>query len=127
MLGRAIAYAKAQLRADFQQYYNLDIDALGDGLAFVRAADLCAQLPGESRVMRLFCPEREWDVRLWFLSSIDYSLRYRRWLDEMRLGVNSVPPEMVMPYPKKQKAKEKPKEARTSGQLMEILGRRRHG
>ncbi len=36
------------LRADFQHYYNLDLDQVGHGIRVTRAADLAAWLPDDA-------------------------------------------------------------------------------
>lgn len=40
------------LRADFQRFYGLNLDDMGDAYSFRHAAALCANLPGDSAVYR---------------------------------------------------------------------------
>ena len=69
----------AELRADFQQYYGLNIDGMGVDFSMLHAADLAAQLPHDSRTFRAENTELEWTDRDYMLWSIEYSLRVLRW------------------------------------------------
>lgn len=40
----------SELRADFQQFYGLNIDRMGEEYSLLHAADLAVQLPFEARV-----------------------------------------------------------------------------
>lgn len=42
--------APAHLRADFQQFYNLNIDDMGERYSLAHASDCAALLPAEARV-----------------------------------------------------------------------------
>lgn len=48
------------MRADFQQYYGLDIDGMGRDYTTLHAADLLMQLPEGSRVRLAYDPEAVW-------------------------------------------------------------------
>lgn len=55
----------ALVEADFQQYYQLDLDAIyskmiGDGVGFLRYARLFANLPSDSRIMKEVSPAGDW-------------------------------------------------------------------
>lgn len=69
----------AELRADFQQYYGLNIDGMGTDYSMLHAADLAVQLPRDSRTFRAGNRELEWTDRDYMLWSIEYSLRVLRW------------------------------------------------
>ncbi len=59
------------IEADFQQYYNLDLSALG----FRRYARLLLQLPMQARFMQKYSPFKDWnwdrEVQAQILHSID--------------------------------------------------------
>lgn len=79
----ALAAIEAQcpdkLRADFQQYYGLDLDGMGAAYSYPHAAALATQLPAESRVMRELDAELEWTQQDYFLAQIEYDLRILIW------------------------------------------------
>lgn len=64
-----------ELRADFQQYYNLDTDGIGGEIRVLRAADLAAMLPQESRCMRALDPDAIWDTASVVVAMADYRLQ----------------------------------------------------
>lgn len=68
-----------ELRADFQQYYGLNIDGMGADYSPAHAAALLAQLPLESRIMRAENADLEWDEATYFLAQIEYDLRVLIW------------------------------------------------
>jgi hypothetical protein len=69
----------AELRADFQQYYGLNIDGMGQEFDVFHAADLAAQLPSDSRTFKAENVELEWTDSDYMLWSIEFSLRVLRW------------------------------------------------
>jgi hypothetical protein len=69
----------AELRADFQQYYGLNIDGMGVDFTVLHAADLAAQLPSDSRTFKAENIELEWTDSDYMLWSIEFSLRVLRW------------------------------------------------
>lgn len=69
----------SELRADFQQYYGLNIDGMGVDYSVSHAADLAAMLPHDSRSFVAERPDLEWTNTEWLLWSIEYSLRVLRW------------------------------------------------
>ena len=64
-----------ELRADFQQYYNLDTDGIGDSIRCMRAADLAAMLPRESRCMRALYPDAVWSNEAVVAAMADFRLQ----------------------------------------------------
>lgn len=68
-----------ELRADFQQFYSLNIDGAGREYGMLHAAALAAQLPRESRCVRLENPEKEWSDGLYMLHSAEHTLRVLAW------------------------------------------------
>ena len=67
MLATAWAECPCELRADFQQYYGLNLDGVGDAYSLSHAACLCAQLPIESRTMRALMTPEQAESALWTL------------------------------------------------------------
>lgn len=70
-----------QLRADFQEYYRLNIDRMGssDGFSHSHAAVLAAQLPQHSRVFCAIDPNNAWTDEVMFLAHIEYGIRVLAW------------------------------------------------
>ncbi|QXB43414.1 DUF5361 domain-containing protein [Jonesia denitrificans] len=67
------------MRADFQAYYGLDLDDLGEGLRVMRAADLAAHLPRDSVTWMAVHPENAWGVQEHLLATIADTLRWLAW------------------------------------------------
>lgn len=74
-----LAKHPSELYADFRQYYGVDFDKLRGEIGELRTADLAAQLPIESRSIRVLKPELAWTLHDWLMWSIEYSLRILRW------------------------------------------------
>lgn len=68
-----------ELRADFQQYYGLNIDGMGADFTCSHAAVLMLQLPTSSRVARKLNYGNEWDDATYMLAAIEYDLRVLIW------------------------------------------------
>lgn len=68
-----------EMRADFQQYYGLNLDGMGRDYTHAHAAVLLSQLPRESRVSRYIDHDAAWSEDTVLLASIDYSLRLLLW------------------------------------------------
>lgn len=80
---RAWIDARAELVADFMQYYGVALplddegmDAIADGTMY---GILWEQLPKESRTARRDCPDLIWGDAERLLWSIEYSLRILTW------------------------------------------------
>ena len=91
-----------ELRADFQQYYGLNLDGMGSEYTLSHAACLCAQLPIESRTIKALVGPEQAEALLWTLpvrmaAEQLNELRVIRWLgtQDGQDGVNY--PEMVLP------------------------------
>lgn len=78
-LASAMRLRPDELRADFQQFYSLNIDLMGEEYTHAHAAALLSQLPRESRLLRAERPELEWGYTEALLASIEYSLRVLCW------------------------------------------------
>lgn len=79
-----------QLRADFQQFYGLNIDEMGLAYGRRHAADLAVMLPRESRTVRAEHPELEWGEAEYLLAVIADAARDTCWgvLDSRRSSSN---------------------------------------
>lgn len=68
-----------ELRADFQQFYGLNLDHMGNGYSHAHAAVLVSQLPIGSRVLSKMDPRASWSQTEYLLSLIEYDLRVLAW------------------------------------------------
>lgn len=66
-----------ELRADFQQFYGLNIDGMGVAYSYAHAACLCSQLPAGARIFR--GTAAEWDAQQYMLAAIEHTLRVIAW------------------------------------------------
>ena len=64
-----------ELRADFQQYYNLDTDDIGFGIRCTRAGDLAAMLPRDSRCSLASNPVAAWSNEAVVMAMVEYRLQ----------------------------------------------------
>lgn len=64
-----------ELRADFQQYYNLDSDGIGGRIRCLRAADLAAMLPQGSRCALAMSPQAAWSNEAVVMAMVDFRLQ----------------------------------------------------
>lgn len=71
----------ACLRADFQQYYNLNIDRLGRDFSAVHAADLAVMLPSDSRTYIAIDPDNAWTLEAQLAAAIVNAARDLVWLE----------------------------------------------
>lgn len=70
MLAPILLDYRDELTADFQQYYQLDLNAMMDAGSFAAIATLTAQLPAQSRTFIRLHPELEWDENTYLLALI---------------------------------------------------------
>ena len=68
-----------ELRADFQQYYNLNLDGMGRDYTTFHAADLAAHLPKDARTSVAENPMNVWTPELRLLAIIEYRLHWWNW------------------------------------------------
>ena len=68
-----------ELRADFQQYYNLNYDGVGGEYTYLHAAALATQLPSDSRTFTAVDPDNAWNLEARLLSHIEFRLRAIEW------------------------------------------------
>lgn len=67
------------MRADFQQYYGLNLDGMGTAYSYLHAAFLCAELPTDSRVNRAYNPDAAYTLTDLLLRNIEHDLRVIAW------------------------------------------------
>jgi hypothetical protein len=79
VLARAEVENPAQLRADLQQFYSLNLDDMGGSYSYEHAAALVANLPRSSRMASIFNAACEWDDSEYLLFLIEYNLRVISW------------------------------------------------
>lgn len=79
VLAYAMGRYRDELEADFQQYYGIDLERVGEACSVRHAAALAAQLPAESRVSRAACPGNEWGASEYILRLIEHDLRMLAW------------------------------------------------
>ena len=97
MLARCEAEAPDELRADFQQFYGLDLDGMGSAYTVDHAACLAAQLPSDSRTVRRIDPGRSWGWCEHLLANIEYWTHALVWAKtkDARNGTNK--PKRISP------------------------------
>ncbi|TCD53772.1 hypothetical protein EJ419_07340 [Alloscardovia theropitheci] len=67
------------VRADFQRFYGLNIDYLGDGLNIRRAADLAANLPLNASIWKVFDERATWSTEAYLLAEIADAVSFNAW------------------------------------------------
>ena len=100
-----------ELEADFQQYYGLDAWAMTGGTEttydVLRAASLCAQLPGGSRVRRKYNPDEDWGLSEQLLRLVEYDVRSVLWAVASKKGTK--PPKPLELPSDREKRKNRPR------------------
>lgn len=71
----------AEIRADFQQYYGLNIDRVGRDYSTVHAADLAVMLPSNSRVYLAINPDNAWTLEAQLAAAMANAARDLVWLE----------------------------------------------
>jgi len=79
MLASMLCRYRLELRADFQQYYTLNLDKLGVEYRIMHAADLAVMLPQDSRVMRQIDPANAWGWQEHLLADLVNRVRWLQW------------------------------------------------
>lgn len=72
ILAHLLRVFPAELRADFQRYYGLNLDGMGVDYSIAHAADLAACLPNNSRCGIAEDPANEWTIEHRLLAFIEY-------------------------------------------------------
>lgn len=68
-----------ELRADFQQYYGLDLDGMGRDYSTLHAAVLATQLPEGSRLARAIEPDAVWTLDRALMAVVANDLNWLVW------------------------------------------------
>jgi hypothetical protein len=106
MLAAFLARHRAEMRADFQQYYGMDIGLIGITVRPTHAADLAEMLPAGSRTFRAEAPELAWGTVEYLLADCVDALNVLAWQQTKDGAKNKNRPKPVKrpKQPKKQKA-----------------------
>lgn len=67
------------MEADFQQFYGLDLEKMGDEYSIRHAAVLAANLPSQSRCMVAYNAALAWSNEMQMLAVIEYDVRTLMW------------------------------------------------
>lgn len=78
-LGSAVALHEAELRADFQRFYGLNLDDMGRSYSVHHAACIAAHMPQGSALYASIDPSSEWTASDHLLSLIEYDIRSLAW------------------------------------------------
>ena len=68
-----------ELRADFQQYYGLNLDGMGRYYSTLHAAALCAQLPEGARTLVALDPDNAWTTDRMLAAAMVNDLAWLVW------------------------------------------------
>lgn len=113
---------RAELRADFRQYYGVSFDeALKTSV--IEAADLTVMLPRGSRTFSAIDPEYSWEQSHYLLANIANSLQLLVWAQSKDGQKNRKRPKPITP-PKRPREKTV---SYTVDEYREILSRPRRG
>lgn len=121
-LARVEADSPDELRADFQQYYGLNIDGMGVDYTHAHAAALVAQLPRDARVFVHASADAEWTEQTRILAHIEYSLRLLLWsrTKDAQTGRNKPKP---LPSPGERRKRRERIEGADKAFVDKVLGR----
>ena len=110
-----------ELRADFQQFYGLNLDDIGRAYTYLHAAALTAQLPRESRTVLADAPEAAWSDADEMMRRLEYTARVLAW-QQTKDGAKGRSAPRPLPSPVEQ-AKVRRKVERTDvDEINRILG-----
>lgn len=97
MLIVCLAEYEDKLRADFQQYYGLCLDDLGNSLSVRHAAALCMELPTSSRCVKAINPKAGWDEEKQLLAAIEYWCHVAVWMNTKDAKNHRNKPKIIEP------------------------------
>ena len=117
MLGRH----RAELRADFQRYYGLNLDDMGGAYSVEHAADLAACLPSDSAVLRAMYPRNGWTATEYLLHRIEYECRILIW-QQSRDGQKGRNKPRPLPTPEDEAKVRRKLDATDRDMVAEMLG-----
>lgn len=111
---------RAELRADFRQYYGVSFDGMLE-TSVIEAADLAIMLPRGSRTFTAINPEYSWEQSHYLLANIANSLQLLVWAQTKDGQKNRKRPKPITP-PKRPREKTV---AYTVDEYKELLSRPR--
>lgn len=86
------------MRADFQQYYNLNIERMGRDFSTLHAADLLVELPQESRIHALYLDDGIWTLDRTLAAMAVNALNVLVWQRSKDGQKNKNRPKLVGPF-----------------------------
>lgn len=123
MLAQVWAEHPDELRADFQQYFNLDLDGMGSAYATAHAAALVMQMPEGSRIARAYNPDAAWTSDRSLLAAIVNDLNWLVWAQTKDAKHNRNKPKPIGPSRDNQNQKRVVGVAMTPDRLMAEMQR----
>ena len=94
----------AELRADFQRYYSLNLDGMGVDYSIAHAADLAACLPSDSCCGIAEEPLNEWTIDKQLLALIEFWTHGWVWAHTKDAKRKKNMPQLRIPQPKNDSA-----------------------
>ena len=101
------------LRADFQQYYGLNVDGMGRDYSTLHAADLLTMLPEGSRVAACYDESSAWTSDRTLMAAMVNDLNWLVWSKTKDAQKGRNRPKMAGPF-------RDPRERRESGMAMTV-------
>lgn len=125
-LARALREHPGAVRADFAEYYGLDIDRMGVDYSALHAAELMSNLPDGARTRIAYDKGAVWTIDRTLAAAETNALHYLLWAQtkDGRKGRNK--PKLIGPF-ERQHVHRKQALAMTVEELEEILSRPRGG
>lgn len=88
-----------KLRADFQQFYNLNLDGMGIDYSYAHAACLAANLPLESRCAKADCEQLQWSTMDYLLARVVDGVEWLCWSKSKKAQKKGAEPPEPMQRP----------------------------
>ena len=127
MLARVWADHPDELRADFQQYYGLNIDGMGRDYSTLHAAALVSQMPEGSRLAQAYDPDALWTSERALMAAMVNSLNWLVWANSRDGERNRNRPKPIGPQAAAGRNRRVVGVAMTPDRLMAELNRIRKG
>lgn len=107
MLARYWASYRDELEADFQQFYNINLEDIGKSLSIRHAAVLAAHLPPDSRCLAAIDPNFGWSKELHMMAKIEHEMRVILWQNSQSKKNKTPFPKPIDPPAKTAKVQKK--------------------
>lgn len=98
MLVRALKEHEGAVRADFQEFYNLNIEHMGRDYSTIHAAELLVELPEQSRVRAIYAENGPWTLDRTLAAMTVNALNVLVWQKTKDGQRNRNKPKMVGPF-----------------------------